>query len=248
MKRFTKALVVPVAIVGLSVAAAAQAASPVVQLRGGAWLHGIARAATFRVDVGFSTDPPGADPLTVQRAEMLFPDRAGTNGRLFPSCSAAQIERWNGNVRRCPKGSLIGSGTVTATALQIGVTARGRVRLFNSHRGRSVTFNIQTLLPAYINESLDAPITQLRGGRYGEKLTLVVPHSLQEILAGVYVGVRRFDVTIGGVVVKDGVRHPFLKARTCPRLPMRGVFDFKDWTSGRTTSVTTDAKVRCTLR
>jgi hypothetical protein len=246
MKRFIKALVIPVAIVGLCTTAGAQAASPVVKLSGEAW-RDPGEAARFHVDVGFSTDTPGADLFTVQQAEMFFPDHAGTNGRLFPSCSARRIERFHGNVRRCPPGAKIGTGTVTAKALQIGITATGHVTLFNSHRGRSVTFNIQTYLPAYINESLDAPITQLHG-RYGEKLTLVVPHSLQEILSGVFVGVQDFDVTLSGTVRRHGVTYDYLKARTCPRRAMRGVFDFKDWTSGQTAGVTTDAKVQCRLR
>ncbi len=257
MKRFIEALVmtemvaavVAMAIVGLCGTARAQAASPVVKLSGDASLVGSAAAPTarFHVGVGFSTDTPGADPFTVQRAVMLFPDHAGTNGHLFPSCSARRIERFNGNVRRCPKGSKIGSGRVTAKALQLGITATGHVTMFNSHRGRSVTLNIQTYQPAYINESLDAPLTQLHG-RYGEKLTLVVPHSLQEILSGVFVGVQRFDATLDGAVRRHGVTYTYIKARTCPKLPMRGVFDFKDWTTGATASVTADAKVRCTLR
>jgi len=246
MKQFIEALVISAAIVGLCTTAGAQAASPVVKLRGDASLTH-ETGARFHVDTAFSTDTPGADLFTIQQAVVYFPDHAGTNGRFFPSCDAAQIERFRGNVRRCPQGSELGGGTVTAKALQIGVTATGRVRMFNSHRGKSITFNIQTLLPAYINESIDAPITQLHG-TYGEKLTLVVPHSLQEIISGVFVGVQDFDVTLTGAVRRNGVTLPFLKARRCPRRAMHGVFDFKDWSSGQTASVTADAKVRCTLR
>lgn len=246
MKQFVEALVISAAIVGLCTTAGAQAASPVVKLRGDASLTH-ETGARFHVDTAFSTDTPGADLFTIQQAVVYFPDHAGTNGRFFPSCSARQIERWRGNVRRCPKGSELGSGTVTAQALQLGISATGRVRMFNSHRGRSITFNIQTLLPAYINKSIDAPITQLHG-KYGEKLTLVVPHSLQEIISGVFVGVQDFDVTLTGAVRTHGVTIPFLKARRCPRRAMHGVFDFKDWSSGQTASVTADAKVRCTLR
>lgn len=246
MKRFVEALVIAAAVVGLCTTAGAQAASPVVRLRGDATLTRETEAR-FHVDTTFSTDTPGADLFTVQRAVVYFPDHAGTNGRFFPSCSARQIERYRGNVRRCPKGSEIGSGTVTAQALQLGVTATGRVRVFNSHHGKSITFNVQTLLPAYINKSIDAPITQLHG-IYGEKMTLAVPHSLQEILSGVFVGVQDFDVTLTAAVRRNGVTVPFLRARRCPKRAMHGVFDFKDWTTGQTATVTTDAKVRCWLR
>ncbi|HZV72684.1 MAG TPA: hypothetical protein VFF79_03120 [Conexibacter sp.] len=247
---------VPVtAVAALMLAAAtpvAHAVSPVVKLTGRASLTrfstaggSVSTAAKFHVATIFSTDTPGTPLFTIQKAVTFFPDHSGSNGRLFKSCSAAQIERFHGNIGRCPKGSIIGSGTVEASALQLGITATGRVTMFNSHRGKSITFNIQTTLPAYINESLDAPLTQLHG-TYGEKLTLVVPHSLQEIISGVFVGVQKFDVTIGGAVLVHGVEFSFLKARTCPKLAMRGVFDFENWATGQTATATTDAKVHCT--
>jgi hypothetical protein len=232
---------------------AAHAVSPVVKLRGSASLTrlstaggSVATAATFHVTTTFSTDTPGAQLFTTQKAVIFFPDHAGTNGRLFKSCSAKQIEHFRGAVSHCPKGSEIGSGVVKARALQLGITASGRVTMFNSHHGKSITFNIQTLHPADIDESIDAPLTQLHGGKYGEKLTLVVPHSLQEIITGVFVGVQRFDVTIGGAVLVHGVRYSFLKARTCPKTAMHGVFGFEDWTTGQTATATADAKIHCT--
>jgi hypothetical protein len=243
------AAIVAMAIVGLC--GVARAASPVVRIGADASLQKLqgndATAAVFDVDTTFSTDTPGAQLFTVQRAVLWFPDRTGTNGRLFPSCSARRIERFHGNVRRCPEGSKIGSGTVKAQALQLGITATGHVTMFNSRHGRGVTFNVQTYLPAYINRSFDAELVRLHGGRYGERLTLEVPQSLQEILSGVFVGVKEFDVTITGTVRRNGVTHSYIKARTCPERPLRGVFDFKDWTTGQTASVTTDAELRCTV-
>jgi hypothetical protein len=249
MKQSIKALVVSAMVVALAAAApVASAVSPVVTLRGTAWLSKVQGSsvipAVFHVDTAFSTDTPGAPLFTIQQAVIFFPDHAGTNGPLFPSCSAAQIERFRGNVKRCPRGSKIGSGTVTAQALQLGITARGQVIMFNGPGGRSIVFNIRTLLPAYINESIDAPLTQLHG-RYGEKLTLVVPHSLQEILSGVFVGVKDFDVSLTGVTRRNGVEYSYLKARRCPTTALHGVFDFKDWPSGQTASSTIDTKVRC---
>jgi hypothetical protein len=245
-----------VAVATLMLAAAtsvAHAASPVVKLTGSAALtklstvHGSVEApAIFHVVATFSTDTPGADLFTIQQAVIFFPDHSGTNGRLFPSCGAQQIERLHGNVKRCPKGSKIGSGTLRAQVPQIGVTAGGTVTLFNSHHGKSITFNIQTLHPAAINESLDAPLTQLHG-RYGEKLTLVVPHSLQEILPDTFVGIQNFDVTITGAVRVHGVEYSYLKARACPKTALHGIFDFEDWTTAQTASATVDTKVRCTL-
>ncbi|HET6449280.1 MAG TPA: hypothetical protein VFG31_09240 [Conexibacter sp.] len=248
----TRALAVTAAVALLAVATtAAHAVMPVAKLRGSASLTSssstgdVRSAAVFHINAAFSTDTPGAQPFTIQKAVIYFPDHAGTNGALFMSCSARMIERFRGNIRRCPKGSKIGSGIVTASALQLGVTATGRVTMFSSAHGESITFNFQTNLPAYINESIDAPLVQLHG-IYGEKLTLVVPHSLQEILSGVFVAVRRFNVTTSGSVRRHGVTYSFLKARTCPRRALHAVFDFQDWTTGQQATTTADAKVRCT--
>lgn len=232
-------------------APAARAAQPVASLAGSARLtqvspgsRSVASPASFHVVASFSTDPPGAQPFTIQRAEIFFPDHAGTNGRLFPSCDAARIERLHGDVARCPKGSQIGTGIVRARAIQLGLTATGRVTIFNSHGGRDLTFNISVTSPALIDRSIDAPLTQLHG-RYGEKLTIVDPRSLQEIISGVFVSVERMDVTIGAAVVSHGVAYSYMRARTCPRWPMHGVFDFEDFSTGQLATATADAKVRC---
>jgi hypothetical protein len=252
VKRSVEVLVLPVivamAVVGLLGTVGAQAASPVVRIRADALLqkpHGSnLSASVLNVATTFSTDTPGAGLFTVQRVVLYFPDR-GTDGELFPSCSARQIAQLHGNIRRCPKGSEVGSGVVKAQALGLGITARGQVALFNSHRGTSITFNIQTKHPAAINRSFDAPIRWLHEGRYGATLTLEVPPSLQEILPGVFVAVQEFDVTIDGAIRAHGVQHNFVEARTCPPRPMRGVFDFEDSTTGQSASATTDAELRC---
>ncbi len=106
-----------------------------------------------------------------------------------------------------------------ADALQLGVTVPGRIALFNGPGGKSITFNFQADNPALVNESIDAPLKQLRRGEPGEQLTLVVPHPLQEILDGIWVGLREIDFTLSASVRVDGVSYSYLRARTCPRKP-----------------------------
>jgi len=250
MKRCAEAMILTGALAAVA-APAARAIRPVVKISGSAALTHVSGSrvtpARFHVATTFATDTPGAQPFTIQRAVLYFPDHAGTNGPLFPSCSARQITRFHGNLARCPKGSRIGSGIVKASAIQLGITATGQVALFNGPHGKSITFHVRTVTPALIDRSFEAPITQLHG-RYGEKLTLVVPHSLQEILDGVFVAVRDFDVTLGGAIRLHGVEYSYLKAPACPKTPLHGVFDFMDWTSGQSATTTVDSKVRCTVR
>lgn len=253
MKRSVEALVTVAAtsFALLAAAPAASAVSPVVKIRGSASLTttsaGRVSPAVFDVDTRFATDTPGAPPFTIQRAVIYFPDHAGTNGPKLPTCSARQIASFHGNLKRCPKGSQVGSGTVRAKALGLGITATGRVTMFNSDHGRSITINIRTLLPALIDRSIEAPIEQLHG-RYGEKLTIAVPHSLQEILDGVFVAVEDFHVEVTGSARVHGVTYSYLKATACPKTELHGVFDFMDWPNGQAASTTADAKVGCRVR
>jgi hypothetical protein len=247
MKRSIAALVTA-ALILAAATPAAHAVSPVVEMNVNVslrTLNGGGTSGTFHVNPSFSTDTPGAPPFTLQKAVIFFPDHAGTNGRLFPSCGAKQIERSRGDLSRCPEGSKVGGGTLTARVLQLGITVNARVTMFNSHHGEGITFNIQTLHPASINESFDAPLTHLHG-TYGEKLTLVVPHSLQEVIPGLFVGVEDFDVTLSGTTRVHGVRLGYIGGSACPKHPLHGVFDFKDWTTGQTATATADTKVDCT--
>jgi hypothetical protein len=267
MKRCIEALVVigmAVAVVVMAIAglgglagarplerADSPVVSPVAKLKGNAWLtrfspggH-VMTAAKFHVTASFSTDHPGAPLLTIRKAVVFFPDHAGTNGRLFPSCDARQIERYHGIISRCPKGARLGGGTVKAQVAVLGITATGRVTMFNGHHGRSITFNVQATSPAQINASFDAPLRRLHG-RYGEQLTIADPASLWQVLPGVFVGVQTFDVTVGAAILRHGVGYGYLKARTCPKWAIHGVFDFIDPTTGRTATTTADAKVHCT--
>jgi hypothetical protein len=198
----------------------------------------------------FGTDTPGAEPFTIQNAVVFFPAGAVDNGRLFPSCSAAQISHFGGVLSRCPRGSKIGGGSLIAKAIQLQVTSSGKVTLFNGPHGRSITFNIQTTSPANINESFDAKLVRVHG-KYAYRLTLAVPHSLQEILTGVFVGLEDFKVTTKATIRSHGRTRGYIEALSCPRngkAKTHGDFDFKDWSSGQTASAHADATIRCKRR
>jgi hypothetical protein len=88
-----------------------------------------------------------------------------------------------------------------------------------------------------------APLQTLRGGRWGYKLTLNVPHGLQEIASEIFVSLLDFKVTTGGSVrVREGgrtVRRGYIEALACPPgalVPVRGVFSFRGGESASTDS------------
>jgi hypothetical protein len=242
--RCARAVPIAAALTLAAAAPGAHAATPVVGVQidaGPKRVGGRIVTSTMHLHVTYATDPPGAQLFTVQQAVILFPD--STYGRFFPSCNAAQITRFYGDTRRCPKGSQVGSGSLTAQVVPAGIAAAGRVKLFNSHHGRSITFNIQTTKPAVINESFDAPFTRLPG-KYPMKLVMDIPSSLQEVLPGLFVGLQTFDVTISAVTKVHGARHHYLPI-VCPKHGLHAEFGLLDSTTGQSSTVATDAELHC---
>jgi hypothetical protein len=238
----------------LAAATVAQAATPVLHASASIspdrihTAHGsVGTPIRFQIHTTFSTNPPGATLFTVQHADIFFPAGFVANGRLFPSCSARQITRFGGVIGRCPRGSKIGSGRATAVAIQLGVTSQAKLALFNGPHGKSATLNVQASIPANINESFDAPLVRVHG-KYAYKLTLAVPPSLQQILTGVWVGLKRFDVSVGATRRVHGRTRGFAEALACPRNGKargHGDVSFFDSTTGQTASASVDAAARC---
>jgi len=221
---------VAVAAVALSVAAAPNA-EPVVTMVGrlspreGHVPRGT--PLTFTLDTRFGSRPLGAD-LVLQRLVYLFPRDTVVNGRLFPSCSATALARANGRLSACPRGSKIGSGSATGTAVAIGVTSHAVITLFNGPGGHSITMNVSIVTPALIDDTFAAPFATLHGGPWGNRLTVDVPTRLQTILDGDIV-TSRIDVTTGATRTIHGVRRGYIEARRCPasgRARVHGDFRF----------------------
>jgi hypothetical protein len=169
---------------------------------------------SFMLDTRFASDPPGAD-FVLQRLHYLFPHGTVVNGRLFPSCGVATLERAHGRLSACPKGSKIGGGTASGTAVALGVTSRAVVTLFNGPAGRSITMNVSITTPALINATYSAPFRTLEGSRYANELTIVVPDSLKTILDGDIV-TSRIRVTTGATRIVHGVKRGYVEAAHCP--------------------------------
>jgi hypothetical protein len=188
--------------------------------------------------------PNGGLAPTITKSVIFLSQGAVENGRLFPSCSAAQLKRHHNALSACPKGSKIGSGFITATAVQLGVSANATATMFNGPGGRSIVFNFHATVPADINDSLDAPLVRLHG-RYGYKLTLTIPHDLQEILDGVFVSVQKFHFVTQGFVKVHGRKRAFIEGRKCPKngkAPVHADFSFLD---GTTASADTNVAFSC---
>jgi hypothetical protein len=182
---------------------------------------------------------------TITKTVIDFPAGAVTNGRLFPSCSASKLKSHHNALSACPKGSRIGSGFVTATAVQLGVSSNAVATLFNGPGGRSVVFNFHATVPADINDSIDAPLVR-KHGKYSYELTLTLPHDLQEILDGVFVSVQKIRFPTGATIKVHGKKRGYIEAgKTCPKhgAPFHAQFFFMDGSTA-----TSDSQVKFTCK
>jgi len=200
---------------------------------------------SLTIDARFSNDVAGELPGTVARAVVYFPHGPRVNGRLFPSCDPQRLRRLHGASRACPRGSRLGGGTALGASPQFGIGVRERLKvdLYNGKGGRSIIFALRGLNPVLISGMIVAPFQTLHGGRWGYRLTIPVPHDLQEIASGIFASLLDFRVTTGGSVRVNGHRYGFIEALACPPgalVPVRGVFSFR---GGEST--TTDSYIAC---
>jgi hypothetical protein len=203
------------------------------------------RTLSLTIDARFANDVPGELPGTVSKAVIYFPHGPRVNGRLFPSCDPARLRRLRLATRACPRGSRIGGGRALGASPQFGIGVRERldVDLFNGKGGRSIIFVLRGVHPVLIAGMIVAPFETLHGGRWGYRLTLNVPHDLQEISSGIFASLLDFRVTTGASVRVRGHRYGYIEALACPPgalVPVRGRFSFR---GGEST--TTDSYIAC---
>lgn len=202
-------------------------------------VNGVGTPVALRTRIVFTH--PTDSRLQLQRVQILLPGGVGKpNGKLFPSCSAATLNRARGALRVCPRGSKVGRGVAAGTAVDLGVSSTGALTFFNGPGGRSLTLNVSILHPAQINLTFEAPIKKI-SGRYGYSVTFNVPVGLQTILDGP-IRVTRIDATVGANITVRGVRRGFIEATKCPRsrrAPAHGDFSFSDGTTSTADTVLT---------
>jgi hypothetical protein len=151
----------------------------------------VRRPRDVTLDVGLAWRTTGdGERRTLQRLVMLFPPGAVYHGARTPSCS---LERISGDgPAGCPKGSIVGRGTVDADADLAATTAR--ITVVNGG-ARRVWFYTQMTNPAVVDVPVEGRIRRL-GGRWSYELTVDVPGQLQ-VVAGTPIYVKRMRVTAG---------------------------------------------------
>jgi hypothetical protein len=100
--------------------------------------------------------------------------------------------------------------------------------LFNGPGGRSITMNVSIKTPALINTTISARLRRGKG-RFAERLTIVAPPDLTNVLDGEIV-TTRVHLTIGATRLVGGVKRGYVEAGRCPssgRTRTHGAFTFR---------------------
>lgn len=168
----------------------------------------------LRLHVVFSSNPVGGD-FVLQGIDFMIHSDARLNGALFPSCSVSRLLAAHGDLHVCPKGSQIGDGTASGRAVALGVSATGRLAIFNGPGGKSFTANFSLLQPAMINVTWSDPIVYVHSRR-----TILIherePPEFQTVL-GSDIDVTKLDFGLSATRIVHGKRRGYVEAGRCHR-------------------------------
>jgi hypothetical protein len=179
---------------------------------------------------------------------LSLPTNAVANGRLFPSCTAARLNRGHGRPSACPRGSQLGGGPATAHVHGIDIDVTGRLNVWNGPGGKSVVMQAIFTQPADINISFDAQLIKT-SGRYGYRTIINIPSSLRDILPDDQAGLTTFNVTLRATTTQTvkgkKIKRGYIEPTSCPKkrdLPMHADFRYLE---GTTTSADSTIHVSC---
>lgn len=189
----------------------------------------------LRLFVRFTTEgDEGEQSATLSRVVVQLPPNAVQNAKLFPTCTAKEINARK-SLKVCPAKSLIGRGRLRADVPNADVfNVPADITFFNGSRsGNRITIHVFAIRPVDISLAFDASLVRTKG-RYGYKLTANIPEALQEIYPTWYPQVRWMDSTFNQTIVVKGKKRGYIEAKKCPksgRVPIAGSFGFRQGSS-----------------
>ncbi|MFA4926997.1 MAG: hypothetical protein WC558_00665 [Patulibacter sp.] len=142
-----------------------------------------------------TTGEDGQNKPVIQKIEILFPKGSlyaggklpkGVKGKVTPKCSeSAMLDGLPKD--KCPKGSIVGSGSANAWADT--VKTKAKITMVNGGADKVFLFTELTN-PAVVQLPIPGKI-QKQSGKWAYKLTLTVPEDLQ-VVAGVPISLIDF--------------------------------------------------------
>ena len=179
-------------------------------------------AVSFSYQVG---EKSGLQPSAIDRYKISFYGVRAVNGDKFPKCTADQISQAGNSDAGCPKGSLVGSGTIDnfvyadsdPSGQQGGFKCAKKVNIYNSGKGKGALFVFGDpnqcggvgALPAF-------PISYVKGDGGGTALQFTVPKTVLHPIAGLSVAVRDVTSKIKKLTVKkNGKTYAYYESVKC---------------------------------
>jgi hypothetical protein len=152
----------------------------------------------------YITIPEGYDPPLVDTVDVWFPKGGLYNGHKYPKCSQNVLARRG--PPGCPKGSIMGRGTGTATADD--VFTYPKITVVNGGRAKVFFYTVLTN-PARVRMPVLGRLTK-PGGRWSYRLHTRIPRTLQ-VVAGIPIVLRELHIKAGDP------RKDWIATTSCPR-------------------------------
>jgi hypothetical protein len=182
-----------------------------------------------------SPTPPGCNgTFAANKTVVHLPKELQFNGKAFATCSNSTVTNNNGN---CPAKSKVGSGTATGNALNI--DEHLKVTAYNGPGGNKLELLLENIDgPLPIHQTIEGVLSK-DTGKYGQKLTVVIPPSLVSPAPGVYATLKQFTTTINALTGKK--KKAYVGIQSCKTKSMAFGVDYT-YSDGTSKSTTTTAK------
>lgn len=229
-------MTVAAAITALSVVGIAQAVTPTTALK--ASVSPSKKGTTkkpknVKLNIELITQPKADEPAFAASSTVVhFDKNLKFGGKYLKSCTAAQVQSDN---TKCAKGSKVGSGSATGTAL--GLTENLTVTAYNGPGGNKIELLVDGNAPLTIHSVLEGKL-QSEGGKFGKKLVVAIPETLQQPAPGAYATLTDFKTSVKGTGSKN---RPYVGLAGCSKHTLNFQSDFT-FTDGTTSTATTIAK------
>src|SRR3954454_2147279 len=222
--------VVAVAVLAVAAVAYAQTQQNTYKVQGSTAPKGkaVSKSKPVPASVKFSyqvDEANGLQPSAIDQYKISFYGVRAVNGDKFPKCTADQISNAGNSDAGCPKGSLVGTGTIDnfvyadsdPSGKNGGFPCAKKLNIYNSGKGKGALFIYGDpaqcggvgALPAF-------PISYVTGDGGGTALQFDVPPTVLHPIAGLSVAVRSVQSTIlQRTVTKSGKKYNYYESIKC---------------------------------
>jgi hypothetical protein len=177
------------------------------------------------------TTPNPSDPAFATKSTVVHLDKnLKFGGKYLKTCSVKTVRA---NDKKCPKGSKVGSGRASASAL--GMVENLKITAYNGPGGKKLGLLVDATLPLAIHDVLEG-VLQPDSGTFGQKLVVTIPPGLQQPVQDVYATLTDFKTVVKGTGSK---KRPYVGLAGCTNRSLAFQSDFVFSDDSTATATTT---------